>query len=171
LFDNSKGTATIMVGVTAIVTMDSNGDFTDVATAGAAPTATDGSLRALKMRFSGFSSAEKGRLNGPDGNQMDTESFLASLKIITSAAILDQDGNTVLAAATEVPFRLVTQKYGKGIVTYDNICDSLGDVYVELDLTHPVSAVGTSTDDGYVGGAASSVSALTSANFAVTWAE
>jgi hypothetical protein len=62
LFDNSKGTATIMVGVTAIVTMDSNGDFTDVATAGAAPTATDGSLRALKMRFSGFSSAEKGRL-------------------------------------------------------------------------------------------------------------
>jgi hypothetical protein len=172
LFDNSKGTATIKVGVTALVTMDSNGDFTDSTEFADSPLATDGSLRALKLRFSGFSEVDKGRLTGPDGNQMDTESFLASLKIISAGALIDQDGNTIIGAATEVPFRLVTQKYGKGIVTYDNICDSLGDVYVELDLTHPVNAAGTSTDDGYVGAIMDATqSALTQSNFAVTWAE
>jgi len=169
LFDNSKGTATIKVGVTSIVTLDTAGNFADAADASTSALATDGSLRALKMRFSGFSSQEKGRLNGPDGNQMDTESFLASLKIVAGTAILDQDGAVIIAAGAEVPFRLVTQKYGKGIVTYDNICDSLGDVYVELDLTHPVAANGTSTDDGYIG--AADASGLTGADFSVSWAE
>ena len=170
LFDNSKGTATILVGTMAIVTMDSNGDFTDVATAASSPLATDGSYRALKMRFSGFSSVDKGRLTGPDGNQMDTESFLASLKVTSTPAITDQDGNTIIGAGAEVPFRLVTQKYGKGIVQYDDICDSAGDVYVELDLTHPVAANGTSTEDGYVG-ADNAFSATVSSDFSVSWAQ
>jgi hypothetical protein len=51
---------------------------------------------------------------------MDTESFLASLHVIATAAIKDVDGNTIIAAGKEVPFRLVTQQYGKGIVTYSN---------------------------------------------------
>lgn len=175
LFDNSKGTVTIMVGTVAIVTMSSAGVFSDAATANTSPLATDGSLRALKLRFSGFSTAEKGRLNGPDGNQMDTESFLASLKIVCGSALLDADGNTVIAAAAEVPFRLVTQKYGKGIVAYDDICDSAGDVYVELDLTHPVAANGTATDDGYVGITGQTgtlgLTAVTAADFTVSWAQ
>ena len=170
LFDNSKGTATIIVGAVTIVTLNSAGVFADAANASTSPLATDGSLRALKMRFSGFSSADKGRLTGPDGNQMDTESFLASLKVVSTNALLDQDGNTVIAAASEVPFRLVTQKYGKGIVAYDDICDSAGDVYIELDLTHPVAAGGTSTDDGYVG-TNNAPSGITAAGFSVSWAQ
>lgn len=170
LFDNSKGTATIIVGATTIVTMDANGDFTDAADASTSPLATDGSLRALKMRFSGFSAVDKGRLTGPDGNQMDTESFLASLKIVSTSGLIDQDGGTIIAAGAEVPFRLVTQKYGKGIVSYDDICDSAGDVYVELDLTHPVAAGGTSTDDGYVG-TNNAVTGITGGDFTVSWAQ
>jgi hypothetical protein len=82
---------------------------------------------------------------------MDTESFLASLKVTSANALLDQDGNTVIGAGAEVPFRLVTQKYGKGIVTYDDICDAAGELYIDLDLSHPVDSNGTSTFDGYVG--------------------
>ena len=170
LFDNSKGTATILVGVTTIVTMGADGNFTDAANASTSPLATDGSLRALKLRFSGFSSVDKGRLTGPDGNQMDTESFLASLKITSTNALLDQDGNTIIAAGAESPFRLVTQKYGKGIVQYDDICDAVGDVYVELDLTHPVDAAGTSTSDGYVG-TANATTGITGGGFSVSWAQ
>ena len=180
LFDNSKGTITIIAVNGTIVTMNTSGEFADATNASTSPTATDGSLRALKLRVSGFtggagSTVGKGRLTGPDGHNMDTESFLASLKVVSIPALLDQDGNTVVAAGAEVPFRLVTQKYGKGIVQYDDICDSLGDLYIELDLTHPVPANGTSTDDGYVGTTGQSgtisLTALTSDDFTVSWAE
>jgi hypothetical protein len=158
--------------------MDANGVFTDAADATTSPLATDGSLRALKMRVSGFTGgagSDKGRLTGPDGHNMDTESFLASLKAVSTPAFLDQDGNTVVAAGAEVPLRLVTQKYGKGIVSYDDICDSLGDLYIELDLTHPVPVGGTATDDGYVGITGQSgdlgLTGTTSGDFVITWAE
>lgn len=174
LFDNSKGTVTIQVGTVTLVTMDSGGVFSDATDASTSTLATDGSLRALKVRFSGFSSEAKGRLTGPDGNQMDTESFLASLKIICGAAMLDQDGIAVVAADAEVPFRLVTQKYGKGIVSYDDICDSAGDIYLELDLTHPVDSNGTSTYDGYVGitgqTGLAGLTAVTASDFTISWA-
>jgi hypothetical protein len=57
-------------------------------------------------------------MTGADGNQMDTESFLASLHVLTTNDIKDRDGNTIVAAGKEVPFRLVTQQYGKGIVWF-----------------------------------------------------
>jgi hypothetical protein len=101
---------------------------------------------------------------------MDTESFLASLKVVNGGSALnDVDGNEILSATAEIPFRLVTQKYGKGIVSYDAICDDAGVIYLELDLTHPVAAGGTSTYDGYVGTTGlTSVSALT---ISASWAE
>jgi hypothetical protein len=43
------------------------------------PLASDGSFRSVKMCVTGFSSTNAGRLTGPDGNEMDTETFLASL--------------------------------------------------------------------------------------------
>jgi hypothetical protein len=82
LFDNSKGTVSLTLGEGNLVTLASNGEFTVVANLGALPTATDGSLRSALLRVSGFSSVNKGRLTGPDGNEMDTEAFLASLKKI-----------------------------------------------------------------------------------------
>jgi hypothetical protein len=50
-----------------------------------------------------------------------------------------------------IPFRVVTQKYGKGIVEYDDIVILAGDIYLGLDLTHPVDINGTNTFDGYIG--------------------
>ena len=176
LFDNSKGTVTIFTNPTKeLETLSAAGTFTSAATLADLATATDGSLRAAIIKVSGFDSTrDKGRLTGPDGNEMDTEAFLASLKVTNGAgeALVDQDGNTVIADNGTIPFRLMTQKYGKGIVSYDDICDSAGDLYIEVDLTHPVASNGTSTYDGYVGiasGATSALSALTAADFDISW--
>jgi hypothetical protein len=69
-------------------------------------TATDGSVRQIILGVSGFSAGltTNGRevMTGADGNQMDTESFLASLHVHTND-IKDRDGNTIVAAGKEVP--------------------------------------------------------------------
>jgi hypothetical protein len=121
------------------------------------------------VRFSSVNG--KGRLTGPDGNNMDTESFLASLKVINcGAAILTLNGEIIPASGGSIPFRVVTQKYGKGIVEYDDICDSAGHIYLGLDLTHPVDITGTNTFDGYIGmsGGTHEASATT---LCAAWAE
>jgi hypothetical protein len=167
LFDNSKGALEIIVGGGQFVTLGTNGQFSP-ATIGTLPLATDGSLRYAIMAVTGFSDSRAGRLTGPDGNEMDTEAFLASFKVVNGgSAILDVDGSVVVPAGAEIPKRLVTQKYGKGIVDYGDICDANGVMYVELDLTHP--AVTTTTYDGYIGANPSAVSGLTASEFLVTW--
>ena len=177
LFDNSKGTLSIVAGSYATYTLGLDGQYTVAAPAATLPTANDGSLRGIIIGISGFSPNVHAKqvMTGANGDPMDTESFLASLHVLTSNAILDRDGNTIIAAGKEVPFRLVTQQYGKGIVDYTNITDASGTLYVELDLRHPVgtsaagaAAAGTSTYDGYVGASASTVSAFT---FTTAWAE
>jgi hypothetical protein len=167
LFDNSKGTLTIVTGGYKNLALDSNGAYSIQAGSATQPLATDGSVRQVIIGVTGFTGTQ-GKLNGPDGNPMDTESFLASLHVVANANILDQDGNIIVAANKEVPFRLVTQKYGKAIVDINNIAAVNGMVYLGVDLTHPVDATGTATFDGYVGASASTVSAIT---FTVAWAQ
>jgi hypothetical protein len=180
LFDNSKGTMTINALNTAVYTLTTGGTFS-IVTGGSTvlPTAADGSVRNVILALSGFSAGAgtNGRevLTGPDGNPMDTESFLASLKVVAPATFLDANGNAVIAGGQEVPFRLVTQRYGVGIVTGPNVVtDGNGVCWVELDLTHPAgttaaagaAAAGTATYDGYIGVSAttySSFSAFTAA--------
>jgi hypothetical protein len=178
LFDNSKGTVTIFTNPTvALQTLSAAGTFGSAANLSVLPKATDGSLRSAILKISGFGAGrDKGRLTGPDGNEMDTEAFLASLKVSNGAgeALVDQDGNTVVANAAQIPFRLMTQKYGKGIVAYDDICDAAGDLFIELDLTQPVASNGTSTYDGYTGiisGSSSALSAIVAGDFDVSWTQ
>ena len=66
-------------------------------------------------------SAGAGRLTGPDGNEMDTETFLASLRITTDKEIKTSVANgdkVIIPEGGSIPFRLVAQKYGRGIVDY-----------------------------------------------------
>ena len=113
-----------------------------------------GETRSILVALSGFSSSGAGKLIGPDGQEMDTEDFLASLEV-------DADNDYY-------NFRVVTQVYGKGIVQYgntataafpgsgpggkyDNICDVDGIIYLQLDTATPV-AIGTNDSiDGYSG--------------------
>jgi hypothetical protein len=173
LFDNSKGEITINV-ISGSPVAFSAGTCNLVANANPV-VATDGTIRNVMLAMTGFDATNKGRLTGPDGNEMDTESFLASMKIInnTGNSIVDPDGRVLYADGDEIPFRLVTQKYGKGIVEYSNICDTSGTLYVELDLTLPVTPNGTQTYDGYIGSVVSgvtSLSAVTVGDFIASYA-
>jgi hypothetical protein len=163
LFDKSKGRSTLISvsgdGETThpvkFVTLGTDGTWSDVID-GAVPAAlaADDSVRYAKVCISGFSETNAGRLTDSYGNEMDTEAFLASLKVTTDTAINDNDGNEVVAADAEVPFRLVTQQYGKGIVDYSNggICAPDGRLYIELDLTHPACVdCSSGRIDGYTG--------------------
>lgn len=149
LFDNSKGKVTIRVGNSTVVMLAPNGDYV-AADLNDYPTDSNGSISSLLLEVTGFSSYNAGRLTGPDGNEMDTEAFLASLKVITKEAIDGGDDFTSFAANESIPFRVMTQKYGTQMVDYQNICDANGKLYIELDLTKPAKKQGQ-TMLGYIG--------------------
>jgi len=179
LFDNSKGTVTMYTSPTkTLQTLNSAGAFSGLSSTvfGNLPTATDGSLRSVIVKVEGFTAnatRQKGQLTGPDGNEVDTEAFLASLKVSATDALVDVDANQIVAAGGELPFRLVTQKYGKGIVEYGEICDAGGNLFIEVDLTHPVAqGAATSTYDGYIGAVMNATqSAHTENQFVISWTQ
>ena len=88
----------------------------------------------VKLNFKGFQDKGAGKLHGPNGQEVDSEEFLASL--------------TVKLEGKEVDFRVVTQKYGKGIVggltskdsaatpggQFQQICDADGIIHLEADV-------------------------------------
>lgn len=170
LYDNSKGKVTLKVGSALPVVRTQAGmrpfagtDLKDYERSG-----FDGTIRNVILQIDGFSAFNAGRLTGPDGNEMDTEGFLASLKVITMKEIASQQiagGNVQTAAFKKyesVPFRVATQKYGKGIVEYGSICDAEGKMYIELDLAK-TCAQQAGTIDGYVGVDADQLSAAVDA--------
>ena len=155
LYDNSKGKIHIKVTDVAPMMFD-RGRLVEMESAADARLYADGTVRNIIVKVSGFSSYNAGKLTGPDGNEMDTEAFLASLKVFlsTSGSIESVDMSGVTTSCFEpmeaIPFRVVTQKYGKGIVEYRNGCDAEGCIYLDLDLAKPVRVQGGSLD-GYIG--------------------
>ena len=167
LYDNSKGKVTIKVGEAIPVFLTPGGvrPFGGDNLNQYFKSGFDGTVRNIILEIDGFSSFNASKLTGPDGNEMDTEGFLASLKVITQKEIAADNApgsETVKTAAfrkfESVPFRVVTQKYGKGIVEYGAACDADGKMYIELDLAKPVVQQ-AGTIDGYIGVAASQLDA------------
>ena len=146
LYDNSKGKIRIKVGdVTPVAFKDY--ELVDLTDDLLRPYA-DGTLRNVILKVGGFSSFNAGKLTGPDGNEMDTEAFLASLKVFAADKI---DGEGACFEKFEgIPFRIVTQKYGKGMVEYNAGCDAEGCIYIDVDLAKPCKKQGA-TIDGYMG--------------------
>jgi hypothetical protein len=164
MFDASKGTATVQVSAGYGAIVSANGKTVVTAFADQ-PLAADGSLRSLSMCISGFTTAGAGRLTGPDGNEMDTESFLASLRVVASADIKDATGETIIAAGASVPFNVTAQKYGRGIVDYNDICQPDGCLLLTVDLTHPACVdCSAGSIDGYVGAVSG-----TAPSFSASW--
>ena len=143
-----------------------------------------GNYRKVLIAMSGFASAGAGQLIGPNGQPMDTEEFLSDLQI---RGVL---GNVYTSANTQnnYLFRVVTQRYGKGIVdygrnetltfpdsktdggTYYDVCDAEGKIYLEVDLQVPVCiSCGDSSLDGYTGSTFSSTTASVSSAFRATY--
>ena len=75
------------------------------------------------------------------------------MKVVTKTAIAAVSGTAAFAMLENVPFRVVTQKYGKGIVEYGTPCDAQGKMYIEVDLAKPANG----TEDGYTGVAPASL--------------
>ena len=170
LFDYSKG-AFSAITKNATTVLWSNGELVPGAytlTGGqVAATGADGGpvYRKALIVLSGFSSAGAGKLIGPDGQEMDNESFLSDLRVNAK-----NTGAFSGLGAGDLLFRVVTQKYGKGIVqygsqqsttfysgsypgnggAYDNLCDATGLIYLEVDLQQPC-AIGAASLDGYSG--------------------
>lgn len=146
LYDNSKGKIRIRVSndVTPVALVDFEPIALNEAPANIKPQAYgDGTLRNLMLKVKGFSNYNAGKLTGPDGNEMDTEAFLASLKVYAAQAITSTDGNTTFEQYEGIPFRVISQKYGKGIVED-------GSIIIDLDLAKPSKKQGASLD-GYLG--------------------
>ena len=126
--------------------------------------AQTGCHRSQILAFSGWTQ-NGGKLIGPDGVEQDTEDFLASLTITGNYGYHCCDaadgafsaGSKTVDAGYPILFRVVTQKYGFGIVDRSDVCDSMGKIYVELDLSCPAcinctsGATSKTSIDGYVG--------------------
>jgi hypothetical protein len=170
LFDYSKGQYSAITA--SVATVAWVGDSLVVSGYGSSD------YRKVLIAMSGFASDGAGKLIGPDGQPMDNESFLSDLTIKGVA------GNTTTAANVNNPylFRVVTQKYGKGIVQYgnnnatavfpnsktgggqyDNLCDANGVIYLEVDLQVPVCITCGGSLDGYTGSTFSSSTAVNNA--------
>ena len=158
LFDYSKGRYSAVTADATTVAW-SAGNLVNSAYAA-------GEYRKVLIALTGFTNGGYGKLIGPDGNTVDNESFLSDLTI---NAVTSAGGAFSGAGSGNLLFRVVTQKYGKGIVEYgaqtqtrfgadntanggiyDNICDATGTIYVEADLQVPCS-VGANSLDGYSG--------------------
>lgn len=172
LYDNSKGKVTIKVGECSVVVITSTGEYVAADLSTYPVNNNDGSISTLLLEVTGFSNYQAGKLTGPDGNEMDTEAFLASLKVITKEAIGDTESNYATFEAYEsVPFRVMTQKYATQLVQYDKVCDANGKMYIELDLTKPVKEQGT-TINGYIGIDPEAISGKEANDlFRVAWAQ
>ena len=173
LFDYSKGRWTAVTATTnTVVWQGSNLEV--------AAYATD-DYRKVLLKMTGFASAGAGKLIGPDGQEMDNEAFLSDLKIVPTTATSGIAG-WGLGTGAQL-FRVVTQKYGKGIVQYgsqaqaawpgsgnggyyDDICNAAGEIYLEVDLQTPAT-VGVDSMDGYTGSTFSSTTANSAAFIAV----
>ena len=170
LFDYSKGQFSAITADVATVSWLSD------ALVSSAYTLSD--YRKVLVVLSGFASDGAGKLIGPDGQPMDNESFLSDLTVYGAA------GNATTSANTSNPylFRVVTQRYGKGIVQYgnnnatltfpgsktgggqyDNLCDAEGKIYLEIDLQVPVCITCGGSMDGYTGSTFSSTTAVNNA--------
>ena len=155
LYDNSKGKIRIRISdqVTPVTLIDFEPVEigTDYQGETVKPQAyADGTIRNIMLQVKGFSGYNAGKLTGPDGNEMDTEAFLASLKVYANSAITSSSGNSTFEKYEGIPFRIVSQKYGKGIVEYGNPCQADGTILIDLDLAKPVKKQGDSLD-GYKG--------------------
>jgi hypothetical protein len=167
LFDYSKGQYSSITATVVTVVWDAAGLLQPSGY-------TESDYRKVLIVLSGFAPAGAGKLIGPDGQPMDNEAFLSDLTIKGAA------GNVYTAANVNNPylFRVVTQRYGKGIVQYgnnnatsvfpndktdggqyDNLCDAEGKIYLEVDLQVPVCITCGGSLDGYTGSTFSSSTA------------
>ena len=167
LFDYSKGTWTAVTADTTVVVW-SNGSLVNAGDDNVQYTTTP--VRKVLIQMCGFYSNGVGKLVGPDGSEVDTETFLSDLKIIKNGGLdINENSACSVPEASPLLFRVVTQQYGKGIVnpnynvvqttfpngnggSFESVCNVNGCIVLEVDLSCPVCTGCDATSlDGYTG--------------------
>lgn len=172
LFDQSKGKIHINVGNLEATKLRHNGETVSASTL-TLREHNDGTIRNILVAVKGFANIGAGRLIGPDGCEMDTEAFLASLHVVTKEEIPAVSGTTCFKQFEPVRFRAIAQQYGKGLVQYGDICEADGKMYIELDLAKPTTDLKDKrTVDGYIGVDKSTLEGKSADDlFRVAWAQ
>jgi hypothetical protein len=116
LFDRSKGAITTVSG-TGVVT-----------------TGTLGTDQVLDLTLSGFTLTSQGKLVGPVGVPVDTESFLASLKIVATNTLRSTGSSETIAVGSPIQYSVKVQPYGKAIVN-----PTTGHIVLKLQVNAPGS--------------------------------
>lgn len=114
LFDLSKGSITFQTGNTTVDSYTSGDKYATV-------------------KISGFSTAFDGKLVGPAGMPIDTESFLAGLEITSTIDFEAPSGfeDYTIASGTQFQYNVKVQKYGEGIV------NKSGEITLIVDTNYP----------------------------------
>jgi hypothetical protein len=112
LFDLSRGTITQETGTTEFVKTIDGGKYVEV-------------------KIENITATPQGKLVGPKGSIIDTESFLASLELKATTAFIAGGAfaSQNIGIGDNVDFNVKVQKYGKGIVSKN------GDITLIVDLT------------------------------------
>jgi hypothetical protein len=126
LFDRSRGQITTHTGATT------------------ASTWTIAVDKYVTLTVGGFATDSQGKLIGPAGVPMDTETFLAGLNVYSDTTLTAPAGFESITAGDGIPFNVKVQKYGQGIVNTSG----------QIILIADVSYAGT---DGYQALSASTV--------------
>jgi len=140
-----------------------------------------GNKRKVLLKMCGFANTGIGKMIGPDGNEYDTESFLSDLIVYAQSGLGISATSPCTVSSGPLLFRVVTQKYGQGIVTpnynqataafstqgnggqFNNVCDVTGCIYLEVDLSCPACPTcGSDTIDGYTGATITGITSGTS---------
>ena len=110
----------------------SRGGITVVTANASQPTAYVAGDTSLRIILSGFSTTYAGKLVGPTGVPMDTESFLSSLKVYSNQTFSAASPYTdqTIVSGNSIPFNVKVQKYGQAIVS------STGQLELIVDLTY-----------------------------------
>jgi hypothetical protein len=111
LFDRSKGEIVVVTGNTAISPAWVSGD------------------KFVTVLITGFTSTNDGKLVGPAGVPVDTESFLAGLKLYSvGTSFVAVTSTDSIAAGNQLPYNVKVQKYGQAIVNTSGVITFLIDI-------------------------------------------
>jgi hypothetical protein len=128
LFDRSRGQIDVITGATTAATF------------------VLGTDKFVTLTVGGFATDSQGKLIGPAGVPMDTETFLAGLKVFADVALTAPAGFEGIAAGDAIPFNVKVQKYGQPIVNSDGQIVLIADLqYAGTDGYQAMSAASTPT--------------------------
>lgn len=128
--------------------------------AGTAVSGGTGVTSRVTTRLTGFSTTNEGKLQGPVGQPLDTESFLMGLKVTCSQNLVAKVGDTAynINAGDSIPFRVPMQAYGKELI-------AKGTDYIQLELLldgpSAAGVYGATPSTGTTGGYSAATGVLT----------